>query len=154
MEVLTTDRYLNTMKICEIMTPAVQCMGPEDNVVEAAALMQELDVGSLPVFEDGEVIGMLTDRDIVIRCVAAAREPGGCPVRDVMTVGIVTVSDEDTVEDALHTLERHQIRRAPVMSHDRGLVGIISLGDIAVDASGTLSGAALKEISQPAVLVC
>lgn len=142
------------MKICEIMTPAVQCIGPEDNVVEAAALMQELDVGSLPVLEDGEVVGMLTDRDIVIRCVASAREPAGCAVRDVMTAGIVMVSDDDSVEEAVRTLERHRIRRAPVMSHDRGLVGIISLGDIAVDASGTLSGAALKEISQPAVLVC
>ena len=138
------------MKIREIMTPAVQCVGPEENLVEAASLMRQLDVGSLPVCEDGEVIGMLTDRDIVIRCVAEAQNAADIRVRDAMTPGIVSVADDDSVEDTLHTLEKHQIRRAPVISRERGLVGIISLGDIAVDGSAALSGAALKDISQPA----
>ncbi len=137
------------MKIREIMTPAVQCVGPEETLVEAAALMRQLDIGSLPVSEDGEVIGMLTDRDIVIRCIAEAMNAGERSVRDTMTPGIVTVEDDATVEEVVHTMEEHQVRRTPVMNRDRGLVGIVSLGDIAVDGSAALTGAALKDISHP-----
>lgn len=132
------------------MTPDVQCIPPEESLVEAASLMRQLDVGSLPVCDGDNVIGMLTDRDIVVRCIAEGREAKNCRVRDAMSPGIVWVSDDDDVEDAVHLMEHHQIRRAPVMSRERGLVGIISLGDIAVDASAALSGAALKDISFPA----
>lgn len=138
------------MKIREIMTPAVQCVGPEETLVEAAALMRQLDIGSLPVSEDGEVIGMLTDRDIVIRCIAEAMNAGERSVRETMTPGIVTVEDDATVEEVVHTMEEHQVRRIPVMNRDRGMVGIVSLGDIAVDGSAALCGAALKDISYPA----
>lgn len=137
-------------KIREIMTPDVQCIPPEENLVEAASLMRQLDVGSLPVCDGENVIGMLTDRDIVVRCIADGRDAKQCRVRDAMTPGIVWIDEDESVEDAVHLMEHHQIRRAPVMSHGRGLVGIISLGDIAVDASAALSGAALKDISFPA----
>lgn len=132
------------------MTPDVQCIPPEENLVEAASLMRQLDVGSLPVCDEGKVVGMLTDRDIVVRCLAYGRDAKQCRARDAMSPGIVCVFDDDSMEHAVRVMERHQIRRAPVLSRERGLVGIVSLGDIAVDASAALTGAALKDISFPA----
>ena len=138
------------MKIREIMTPDAQCVGPEDTLVEAAALMRQLDVGVLPVCNEGEVIGMITDRDIVIRAVAELRPPTTTRVREIMSPGTVSVFEDQDVDEVVQVMEDHQIRRAPVMSRERRIVGIVSLGDIAVDASAARSGEALKRVSQPA----
>ena len=138
------------MKIREIMTPDAQCVGPEDTLVDAAALMRQLDVGVLPVCTEGEVVGMITDRDIAIRAVAEARPPTTTRVREIMSPGSITVFEDQEVDDVVQVMEEKQIRRAPVMSREKRLVGIVSLGDIAVDASAALSGEALKRVSQPA----
>ncbi len=138
------------MKIREIMTPDVQCVGPDESLVEAASLMRQLDVGALPVCENDHVVGMLTDRDIAIRAVAAGYDPNETAVRDIMTAGAVCVSEDQSLDEVITLMEKHQIRRAPVMNRDHRLVGILSLGDIAVDASAALSGEALREVSQPA----
>jgi CBS domain-containing protein len=139
------------MKIGEIMTPDVQCIRPDDDLVDAASLMRQLDVGVLPVCEDDRLVGMLTDRDIAIRAVAEGRNPREARVRETMSPGVVYyVLEEQDVDDAVHVMEQHQIRRAPVMNRDKQLVGIVSLGDIAVAAGASLSGEALKEVSQPA----
>ena len=138
------------MKIREIMTPDAQCVGPEETLVDAAALMRQLDVGVLPVCHEGDVVGMITDRDIAIRAVAEARPPTTTRVREIMSPGTVFVYEDQEVDEVVHILEKHQIRRAPVITRERRLVGIISLGDIAVDASAALSGEALKCVSQPA----
>ena len=138
------------MKIREIMTPDAQCVGPEETLVDAAALMRQLDVGVLPVCHEGDVVGMITDRDIAIRAVADARPPTTTRVREIMSPGTVFVYEDQEVDEVVHILEKHQIRRAPVITHERRLVGIISLGDIAVDGSAALSGEALKCVSQPA----
>jgi CBS domain-containing protein len=138
------------MKIREIMTPDAQCVGPEETLVDAAALMRQLDVGVLPVCHEGDVVGMITDRDIAIRAVADARPPSTTRVREIMSPGTVFVYEDQDVDEVVEVLEKHQIRRAPVMSRERRLVGIVSLGDIAVDASAALSGEALKCVSQPA----
>ena len=139
------------MKIREIMTPDAQCVGPEETLVDAAALMRQLDVGVLPVCNEGEVVGMITDRDIAIRAVADARPPTTTRVREVMSPGTVYVYEDQDVDEVVHVLEDHRIRRAPVMTREKRLVGIVSLGDIAVDGSSTeLSGEALKRVSQPA----
>jgi CBS domain-containing protein len=138
------------MKIREIMTPDAQCVGPEESLVDAASLMRQLDVGVLPVCEQGDVVGMLTDRDIAIRAVANSRDPDTTKVREIMSPGSVSVFDDQNVDEAVHLMEKHQIRRAPVMNRENRLVGIVSLGDIAVDASAALSGEALKRVSQPA----
>jgi CBS domain-containing protein len=138
------------MKIREIMTPDAQCVGPEETLVDAAALMRQLDVGVLPVCHEGDVVGMITDRDIAIRAVAEARPPTTTRVREIMSPGTVVVYEDQEVDEVVHILEKHQIRRAPVMTHERRLVGIISLGDIAVGASAALSGEALKCVSEPA----
>ena len=138
------------MKIREIMTPDAQCVGPEDTLVDAAALMRQLDVGVLPVCTEGEVVGMITDRDIAIRAVAEARPPTTTRVREIMSPGSITVFEDQEVDDVVQVMEEKQIRRAPVLSREKRLVGIVSLGDIAVDASAALSGEALKRVSQPA----
>lgn len=138
------------MKIREIMTPGVQCIRPDESLVDAAILMRQLDVGILPVLEDDAVLGMLTDRDITIRAVAAGVDLETTPVREIMTPGVHFVYDDQDVNDAVGMLKRHQIRRVPVVSREHRLVGIVSLGDIAVDASALRSGETLKEVSQPA----
>ena len=139
------------MKIAEIMTPDVQCIGPDDTLVDAAGLMRQLDVGALPVCADEKLIGMLTDRDIAIRAVADGRDPNTTKVRDTMSPGIVYyVRDDQEVDEAIRVMEQHQVRRAPVMNRHEKLVGIVSLGDIAVETNLSLSGEALKEVSQPA----
>jgi CBS domain-containing protein len=138
------------MKIREIMTPDAQCVGPDETLLDAAGLMRQLDVGVLPVCDEGEILGMITDRDIVVRAVAEGRDPNTAPVRDTMTPGSVCVTEDDDVATALRVLEENQIRRVPVKNREGRLVGIVSLGDIAVDASAALSGEALKRVSQPA----
>ncbi len=138
------------MKIREIMTPSVRWEQPEDSLVDAASLMRELDVGILPVLKGSAVLGMITDRDITIRAAAAARPPADTQVREVMTPSVFFVYDDQNVEKALEVLKEHQIRRVPVASRDHRLVRILSLGDIAVDASTAQSGEVLKHVSRPA----
>src|SRR5437867_2477475 len=115
------------MKIREIMTPDTQCVGSEESVVDAAILMRQLDVGVLPVCEGKKIVGMVTDRDITVRAVAGGRDTAGTKVREIMSPGSVCVFDDQDVDDAVHVMEKHQIRRAPVMNRERGLVGIVSL---------------------------
>src|SRR3954465_6809905 len=132
------------MKIAEIMTPDVQCIRPDNSLVEAAGLMRQLDVGVVTGCEGDKVVGMLTDRDIAIRAVAEGRDPNRAKVRDTMSPGIVYyVRDDQDVEDAVRIMEQHQIRRAPVLNRDEKLVGIVSIGDIAVETNTALSGEAL-----------
>lgn len=138
------------MKIQEIMTPAVQCVSPEDNLVEAAAVMRELDVGVVPVCDGPNVVGMLTDRDITVRAVAAGLDPNNTRVGEIMSPGVMYVYDDDPIDAAVQLMEQHQIRRAPVMTRDKRLVGIVTLGDIAVDGNVRLSAEALREVSKPA----
>ena len=135
------------------MTPGVQCVKPEDSLLDAANLMRQLDVGLLPVLKGSTVLGVITDRDITIRAVAEGRAPTDTEVREVMSSGVHFVYDDQDVEDAMDIFKEHQIRRVPVISRDHRLLGILSLGDIAVDANAARAGEALKQVSQPAVPV-
>jgi CBS domain-containing protein len=137
------------MKISEIMTADARCISPNVSVTAAARLMRDLDVGSLPVCENDRVTGLITDRDIAIRAVAEARDPEGTPVRAVMSSEIVYALEDQDVEDVARLMEVKQIRRLPVLSREKRLVGIVSLGDLAVEAGMALSGEALQEISRP-----
>ena len=141
------------MKVRDIMTPAVQCVRPDDNLVEAAGLMRELDVGAVPVCERSEIIGIVTDRDITIRATAAGRDPNATSVREVMSPHVLCVHEDDSVDAVVRLMEENQIRRAPVLAREGKLTGIVSLGDIAVDASVQLSAEALREVSRPAAPV-
>lgn len=135
------------------MTTNAQCVSPQTSLVETAQLMQELNVGALPVCENDKLAGIITDRDIVLRAVAQGREPDHTKVDDAMSLGIVYIYEDQTEEEAAQIMERHQIRRLPVLNRDDRLVGIVSLGDLAVEAESHVSGEVLKEVSSPSAPV-
>ncbi len=120
------------MLIGDIMSGKVVTLDPGASVSEAARNMQAADVGAMPVVDGrGQLLGMLTDRDIVLRCVAAGRSPSRCRVKEILSGGVVTVSAETTVEEAAQMMARHKIRRLPVTRRGR-LIGMVSLGDLAI----------------------
>jgi CBS domain-containing protein len=113
-------------------------------------MMRDLDVGSLPVCDGERLQGMLTDRDITIRATAEGQDPESTTAADVMTHSIFYCYDDQDVEEAAQIMEEKQIRRLPIVNRDKKLVGIVSLGDLAVDSGrGRLAGEALTEISRP-----
>lgn len=130
------------------MTPFVRCVQSDVSLVEAAVVMRDMDVGALPICEGGRLVGMLTDRDIALRAVAECRDPRFTSVKEVMTDGVIYIFADQAVEDAAELMERKQVRRLPVLSRGKRLVGIVSLGDVAIHTSNELSGEALKVMSQ------
>lgn len=130
------------------MTAHARCVGPENTLVEAAGLMREMDVGALPVCEDERLIGMLTDRDIVLRGTADGRDPNVTSVREIMSGSVTSVRADQAVEEAVRVMEDRQIRRLPVIGRDGRLVGIVSLGDIAISSNPAFSGMALRDVSE------
>ena len=137
------------MKISEIMTVDARCADPDVSLATAAGMMRDLDVGALPICEGDNLVGMITDRDLIVRALAEARDPESTTVRDIMSPEIVHAFDDQDVEEVARLMEIKQIRRLPVLNRNKRLVGIVSLGDMATEASTQLSGEALKEISQP-----
>jgi CBS domain-containing protein len=115
--------------------------------------MRNLDIGALPVCGDNDrLVGIITDRDITIRATAGCCDPAGTCVSDVMTPGIIYVFEDQDVTEAAHLMEENQIRRLVVLNQDKRLVGIVSLGDLAVKAGDDeLSGEALELVSEPAM---
>jgi len=141
------------MLVAEVMSLGVECARPSDSVARAARRMRDLDVGSLPVCGDDERIeGIVTDRDITVRAVSNGSDVQGACVRDVMTPTIVYCYEDQEVEDAARLMEQHQIRRLVVINRNKRLVGILSLGDLAVrTGDDRLSGEALEQVSEPAL---
>ena len=137
------------MKIKEIMSPDVRIASPKDTLQQAAQLMEQMDCGILPVGEDDRLVGMVSDRDITIRAVARGKAPDRCTVGEVMSNDIKYVYDDETLEDASRNMSELQIRRLPVLNRKKRLVGIVSLGDLALNAKDN-AGKALKDVSQPA----
>ena len=138
------------MRISEVMTRGVECTRPDATLQEAAAKMKSLDVGPLPVCDNNRLVGMVTDRDITVRATAEGRPPDRVHVRDIMTPEVVYCFDDALVEDAARMMDEHQIRRLVVLDHDKHMVGIVSLGDIAVETGDEkLVGSALEGISAP-----
>lgn len=137
------------MKIRDVMTRDVEVISPDSSLMEAAEKMRTLDVGPLPVCEGDKVLGIVTDRDIVIRGVALGRDSRTAKVREVMSAGVQYCSADDDVKDAADHMREKQIRRVLVLDDHKRLVGIVSLGDLAVDAGKRLAGKALEDISEP-----
>lgn len=130
----------------DIMSREIVALLPGDTVREAAKLMQEHDVGSLPVVSGGELKGILTDRDIVIRCVAEGRRPEEVKASELMTKEVAFVTPDQTVHDAVRMMSSEQVRRLPVLSN--GCIdGMISLADIARRHAGPEIAEAISEIS-------
>ena len=114
------------------MTTNPRTVKVDDTVLEAAQVMRDNDIGNVIVVEDGQVTGIVTDRDIAVRAVADGRDPGSTPVGDIATTGTQAIEPEASVDDALRMMREHDIRRLPVVKNGRP-VGIISLGDLAVE---------------------
>lgn len=139
------------MKVRQMMTREVECTKPTDTLVHVAQRMRDLNVGCMPVCGENErLIGVITDRDIIIRGVAASLIPEETLVTEVMTLDINYCFENDNVESAANIMEDQQIRRLAVINDEHRLVGIVSLGDIAVRVGQTqLSGETLEQISDP-----
>jgi CBS domain-containing protein len=137
------------LKVRDIMTRNVAYINPEATVTEAARLMQKHNVGSVPVCDENGVIGILTDRDIVVRNVAHGTDPHMTKVKDVMTSQVRAATPDMDVEDVSTMMASNQVRRIPVVEDNR-LVGIVSLGDMATDMRLDMEASeALSEISRP-----
>ena len=136
-------------RIKDVMSRDVKVISPEMTIREAARAMCDGDFGMMPVGEDDRMIGAISDRDIAIRAVAEGKGPG-TKVREIMSADICWAYDDDTVEHAAKLMSERQVRRLPVMDHDKRLVGILALGDLAVDRSESKPAAeALSKISEP-----
>lgn len=134
------------MKVREAMTAQVATATPATTIAEVARTMAQIESGAVPVMDDGKVVGLITDRDIVIRVVAKGGALDG-PVSEVMSDGIESCNEDENVADAAARMGAHQIRRLVVLNDKGGLAGILSLGDIAQDYGAKAVGKTLEEIS-------
>ena len=132
----------------DAMTADPRSIGKSVSVVEAARLMREQDIGSLPITDDERLVGMITDRDITMRVVAEAADPNATSVEDVYSRDLISVEPDNDLEEALGLMARHQVRRLPVVEDGR-LVGIVAQADIALSANETKTGELVEAISAP-----
>ncbi len=134
----------------EIMTPDVEVISPNTTAADAARKMLDLDIGAIPVCDGDKLLGMVTDRDLVLRVMAISRDPVQAHVSDAMSPEVVYCFEDQDAEVAAELMAEKQIRRLPVLSKTKELVGIVSLGDLAVDSlSVQTSGAVLHDVSDP-----
>jgi CBS domain-containing protein len=138
------------MRISEIMTPAPECCRPEQTIQEAAHIMLARDCGCVPVIDEKaqRILGLITDRDIAIRAVAAGKDPSRTTVAETMSHPPVVIQDESTLEACLKLMEENQVRRAPVVDHNGRLIGIVAQADIARLAPGEKVAALVTEVSK------
>jgi CBS domain-containing protein len=139
------------MQVHEIMTSHIEVIHPDATLKEAAEKMSHLDIGPLPVCDGQRLVGMLTDRDITIRATAKGCDPKTTRVREAMTPEVVYCFEDQDVKTAAQMMEMRQIRRVPVVNRNKELVGIVSLGDLAVETGDrALAGETLEHVSEPA----
>jgi CBS domain-containing protein len=137
------------MRIRDVMSSDVRVVKPDAPLSEVARTMRDEDIGAVPVALDDKLIGMVTDRDIVVRALAVTSDVSRIRARDVMSPKVLYCMDDETVEDVLRNMREEQVRRLPVVDRDKRLVGVVSLGDLSL-ADTHRSGDALAGISQPA----
>lgn len=136
------------MEVKEIMMRDVEVISPDYTIQEAAQKMKQRDIGVLPVCEDERLVGMLTDRDIVVRSTAEGNSPDNMKVRHVMTPNIEWCFEDQEIEDVCNQMQKKKIRRLPVMNRDKKLVGIVSLGDLAVQGDKKFVADVFEKIAQ------
>jgi CBS domain-containing protein len=135
------------MRIAEVMTRDVRIASPDETLRQAASMMAAIDAGILPVGDNGRLVGMITDRDIAIRGVGTGLGPDSA-IREVMSKEVKYCFEDDDLEEVSRNMGDIQVRRLPVLDHDKKLVGIVSLGDLAMEHDA-VAGRALSEISEP-----
>ena len=133
----------------DVMTPNPQCVTEKDGVQEVARIMKEQDTGVVPVVDGKKIIGLITDRDIVIRGIAEGKDLASCRVNELMTKSVRSVKEDSSVEDVLNMMTSAEVRRVPVVNGNDELVGIVSMGDLASDTKqpGKI-GRAMEDISE------
>jgi CBS domain-containing protein len=137
------------MKLKEIMSHNVEAVSTESTLMAAANTMARLDIGFVPVLDGGQVVGVVTDRDIIVRAVAEGRDPNTTSVGDVMTKGLETLSPEEEVEQAAKIMKDKQIRRIVVQGDDGAYLGVVSLGDLAGRGhESELAGKTLEKVCE------
>ena len=134
------------MKIAEVMTREVELTSPDATLQQAAKTMAEDDLGFLPVGENDRMVGMITDRDIAVRAVAKGRDPTTTKVREVMTDRVLYCFEDEDVDKAAESMSREQIRRLPIVDRRKRLVGVVSLGDIALKHNTGKAGKTLSSV--------
>ena len=134
-------------KIREVMTPAPETIQADGTAAEAAKKMKEADAGMIPVMEDGNLLGTVTDRDIALRVVAEGRDPQSTTVGEIASRDIVTVQPDEDLNDALQKMAKHQVRRLPVVEDGR-LIGVVAQADVAREGNEQAVGHAVEEISK------
>jgi CBS domain-containing protein len=140
------------MVISDIMTREVEWVPPDASLQEAAQLMDSRNVGSLPICNGERLVGLITDRDIVVRAVALGSSPSETTVRECMTIDASYAFEDEDIDAALERMKALQIRRLMILNRDKKLVGVLALGDIATEPDAAPSatvGAAIAEISEP-----
>jgi CBS domain-containing protein len=137
------------MQVNEVMSRRVDVIQASTTTRDAAKHMRDENIGALPVAKDGELVGMITDRDIVARAVAENRLPSNAAVSTVMSEGVYYCYEDDSIEDAARIMAEHQVRRLPVLDRDQRLVGILALADIARSGAKGAEEQAIEGVSRP-----
>ena len=135
------------VKVREAMHSGASWIAPDMSLADVAARMDQEDIGALPVGEDDRLIGMITDRDIVVRGFADKSDPLQLKARDVMSQPIIFCTANEQFDDAVRIMERKQVRRLPVIDDNRSMVGMLSLGDVAARAPASLAAETLRAVS-------
>jgi len=134
--------------ISEVMTPNPTTVEPSTPVLEAARVMKQQDVGPVPVTEGERLVGVVTDRDIVLRVVAEGKDPQSTTVGEIASGDLVTIDPQQGLDEALRLMAEHQVRRLPVVEEDGKLVGILAQADIALEGSDHRTGEVVEQISR------
>ncbi len=136
------------MRVSEAMTREVRVANPTQSIREVAQIMSEIDAGSMPVGENDRLVGMITDRDIAIRAVALGKGPD-TPVREVMSKEVKYCYDDEDLEHVAENMGELQVRRLPVVNREKRLVGIVALGDVALNEDSETTGETTADVSKP-----
>ncbi|ASY66088.1 Small Molecule Metabolism (plasmid) [Sinorhizobium sojae CCBAU 05684] len=135
------------MRVADVMTKNVHVVNPDDTIAAVARHMADNDIGFLPVGDHDRLVGMITDRDIVVRCVADGRD-GSTRVSDVMTTDVKYCFDDEELSDVAHNMGDQQVRRLPVVNRAKRLVGVVSLAD-AARSDPSVAGVGLQGVTEP-----
>jgi len=131
------------------MTDRPRAVTPQTTLTQVAEVMDSEDVGAIPIVDGDRLVGMVTDRDIVVRAVARGSNPNSTTVADIATESLVTVSPEQDLSEALKLMAQYQVRRIPVTDRDERLIGVVSQADIALETKEKTAGELLEDISRP-----
>jgi CBS domain-containing protein len=134
-------------RIREVMTPSPETVEPGEPATEAAKLMKKADAGMIPVVQDGQLLGTVTDRDIVLRVIAEGKNPVSTTVGEIASAEVITVAPDQDLDDALHLMAKHQVRRLPVVENGR-LIGVLAQADVAREGDEREVGETVEQISR------